>query len=413
VSVGILNARVLTPAGPLARASILTAGTGIASIMEGDAGEDMILRSRPLALVRADGRVLMPAFVDAHTHACWAGDRLDEWDARRRGTSYLDILKAGGGIMSTVRAVRAASVEELTALLLGRLNLMLREGTTTVEVKSGYGLDTATELKMLRAIAAAAADFPGTVVPTALLGHAIDPDFPGGADAFIDYTIRDTLPAVHAAFPGIAIDAYCERGAWNVGQCVRLFSAAKKLGHPFRVHADQFTSLGMAAAGLELGATSIDHLEAGTPADLAAIARSPSTFGVMLPICGLHMDGRYADGRAFLDASPSPAARLAVATNFNPGSAPSGSMPLAIATAVRHNGLTPHEAIAAATTAPARLLGFTDRGAIAPGMRADLIILRHADERMLVYELGLSPIGTVICAGRVIFDGPALQAGPS
>ncbi|MFN7021709.1 MAG: imidazolonepropionase [Phycisphaerales bacterium] len=420
MSLAILDARVLTMRGDgvaspsseglgvLPRASVLVESGRISRIEPGDDGARAVLAAEPRTVIDARGRVLMPGFVDAHTHACWAGDRLDEWLYQRRGRSYLDVLRSGGGIMSTVRAVRAASVETLAADLRRRLHRMLDDGSTTVEVKSGYGLSTEAELKMLRAIADVASTFPGTVVPTALLGHALDPDHPDGPEAFVDDTIAKTLPAVSRAYPGITIDAYCESGAWSVEQCVRLFEAASKLGHGFRVHADQFNALGMVERAIGLGARSVDHLEASTPESLARLALSPATYGVVLPVCGLHVDDRYADARAFLDASPQ--ARLVIATNFNPGSAPCGSMPLAIALAVRKCGLWPHEAIRAATAAPADLLGLSDRGRIEPGLRADLVLLRHTDERALAYELGFRHADAVVCGGRVVTADQAPKA---
>jgi imidazolonepropionase len=381
-------------------------GTGEAEFVEIDAG----------------GRVLMPGFVDAHTHALSVGDRLDEWDMRRRGVGYLDILKAGGGIMSTVRAVRAASEESLAASLRSRLASMLREGTTTVEVKSGYGLTTRDELKMLsvvrrlseptsregslNAVSVAVSvsetrcrlgepTYPD-VVSTALIGHAVDAEQPD----FIERTIGETLDAVHAAFPGVCIDAYCETGAWSLEQCVRLFERAQSLGHPFRVHTDQFNELGMTRWAVEHGAVSVDHLEASSPDTLRFVAKS-NTFGVMLPCAGFHTDARYADGRRFVDEGGA----LVIATNVNPGSAPCASMPMAIALAVRYLKVTPAEALTACTRNAACLLGMHDRGVIAPGARADLILLRHTDERMLAYEFGGNPVAVVVCGGDVVAGG--------
>jgi imidazolonepropionase len=341
----------------------------------------------------ANGRVLMPGFVDCHTHACWAGSRIDEWELKLKGAGYLEILAAGGGIMSTVRAVRSASQEELEATLAPRLERFLRGGTTTVEVKSGYGLTAAHELKMLRAARAAARQWAGTLVQTALLGHAVDE----GEPRFVEQTITQTLPAVVGEFPGIAVDAFCEKAAWSLLDTVALLTAARRLGCPARVHADQFNSLGMLREAIRLGARSVDHLEASTADDLAALAQS-QTLGVGLPICGLHLDGRYANLRALVDAGGA----VAIATNCNPGSAPSSSMPLAIAAAVRSCGLTPSEAIAAATINGAAVLGLTDRGTIEEGQRADLILLRHTDERALAYEIGGNPIDLVICGGEVV-----------
>ncbi|MEM9372809.1 MAG: imidazolonepropionase [Planctomycetota bacterium] len=346
-------------------------------------------------IIDADERVLMPAFVDCHTHACFAGERLDEWELKQRGATYLDMLRSGGGIMATVRAVREASRESLAASLLERLNVMMSEGTTACEVKSGYGLTTEHELKMLGAIADASERWPGRVRMTACIGHAIDPDTPG----FVEMTIRETLPAVHEAFPGCTIDAYCEDGAWTLEETVALFEAAAAFGHPLRVHADQFNALGMLEAAIRLGARSVDHLEATGEDGLRRLAAS-GTMGVMLPCSGFHVDGRYADGRAFIDAGGA----LAIATNCNPGSAPCLSMPMAIALAVRHLGITAAEAIAASTINGASLLGFDDSGTIQPGKRADLVLLRHRDERQLGYQFGGRHTDLVMAAGRIVSE---------
>lgn len=391
----IRNARVLTMTerGVLARADVLVEGDTIRSVEVSPPGSGA--RPAPAAgqVVEADGRVLLPGFVDAHTHALWAGDRLDEFAAQCAGASYLDVLAAGGGIMSTVRAVRDASREELSTALGGRLQRMLHAGTTTVEVKSGYGLSTEHEIRSLHAIADAARPFPGTVVPTALLGHAVDPDVPD----FFERTVGETLPAVSEAFPGVTVDAYCERSAWPLDACIRLFEAAAERGHPFRVHADQFTRLGMTEWAADHGAVSVDHLEASTPEALERLARS-GTFAVALPVSGLHLDDRYAAGRRFMDA-PGSSGRLVVASNYNPGSAPAFSMPLVVALAVRKVGLTIDEALAGCTVRAARLLGFEDRGTVEAGARADLVLLVHRDERLLAYELGDDPVEMVVCGG--------------
>lgn len=397
----ITNARVLTMAeGDLPRrgsamSNLAPIQNGTILIQDGtiSAVSASSSNSPDAKVINARGRVVMPAFIDAHTHACWAGDRLDEWEQKQRGATYLEILKAGGGIMSTVRAVRNASIEELTHDLLTRLNAMLKEGTTACEIKSGYGLTTTDELKMLDAIAAATKQWPGRVSPTACIGHAKDPETPN----FVDQTINETLPAVHERYPGITIDAYTEEGAWSVDETVRLFKAAKELGHPLRIHADQFNALGMLEEAVNLGALSVDHLEATTPESFKHLAQS-KCMGVMLPCSGFHVDSRYADGRSFIDANGS----LVIATNANPGSAPCLSMPMSIALAVRHLGITAAEAITASTINAAHLLGYTDSGILQTGMRADLIMLRHTDERQLGYEFGGSHVDLVMCNGQII-----------
>ncbi len=398
MSLLIRNARILTLAGErgprrgkaladlgvIAAGDIAVADGRIAAIgpkLESPAGAEVI---------EAQGRVVMPGFVDCHTHACWAGDRLDEWEKKLNGVPYLEILKAGGGIHATVRAVRAATKKQLSAQLKDRLDAMLREGTTTVEIKSGYGLQTEEELKMLRAIVRAGNEWPGTIVPTALLGHA----FEGELDEYARMVVKEMLPAVSREFPDITVDAFCEEGAWTREACVRLFEKASK-HHPLRVHADQFTSQGMIGEAIRLGARSVDHLEASTKADLTALAES-RTMGVILPCSSFHTDQRYARGGFFIDHNGA----IALATNCNPGSAPTHSMPLAIALAVRFCGLSPAEAISASTVNAAALLNLHDRGTLEAGKRADLLLLHHKDERQLAYELGGNPVDLVVCGGK-------------
>ncbi|MCZ6834921.1 MAG: imidazolonepropionase [Planctomycetota bacterium] len=340
------------------------------------------------------GSVLMPAFVDCHTHTCWAGQRFDEFEMKLAGASYLDILNAGGGIMSTVRAVRETSEEELIDLLLRRLGGMASLGSGVVEIKSGYGLDTANELKMLRAIHGASTQTAQTLIGTFLGAHAIDPDNPH----FIDETIEETLPQVVTEFPGIICDAYCEEGAWSLKDTQRLFEKAKELGCRLRVHADQFNSLGATKLAIEMEAISVDHLEATTSEDLQALAKS-STMGVALPICGFQLDDRYARGREFIDQGGA----LAIASNYNPGSAPSPSMPFTIALACKKLRLTHEEAITASTWNGACVLGLQDQfGSLEVGKRADLQVLDCRDEREIAYEFATAGPLLVILNGHVV-----------
>lgn len=346
------------------------------------------------------GRMVLPAWVDCHTHACWAGSRLDEFEAGLRGVEYLDILKEGGGIMSTVRAVREASLEELTEMLNARIGRMVTFGTTAMEVKSGYGLNPLDELKMLRAIHAVSRSQDVMILGTFLGAHAKDPDVPD----YVERTIKETLPAIAEEFPGICCDAYCEEGAWSVQETTRLFSTAIEMGCPVRVHTDQFNSLGMTKQAIEMGARSVDHLEAITPEDITLLGES-STIGVLLPASGFSLDQRYAPGRALIDAG----AAVAIATNYNPGSAPSPSMPMTISLACRRAGLLPSEAIAAATRNAACVLGIeSSHGRIQAGMQADMQIFDCHDERELGWSFGNPPPQLVICGGEVIqFIGDA------
>ncbi len=358
----------------------------------GDGGARSELRDDEM--IDAGGRVLMPAFVDCHTHACWAGDRFDEFEMKLAGRSYLDILKAGGGIMSTVRAVRSATQQELTEKLLRNLERMAALGTATVEVKSGYGLTTPDELKMLRATREAASGGVVTIVPTFLGAHAIDPDNP----KFIEQTIEETLPAVAEEFPGIVCDAYCEQGAWSLDDTKRLFKKARSLGLPLRVHADQFNSLGMTRLAVDMNAISVDHLEATTPNDLNYLATS-ETMGVALPVCGFHLDDRYAAARKFVDAGGA----LAIATNYNPGSAPTPSMPFVIALACRKMGLSVAEAITCSTMNAACVLNLgSEVGSIEVNKRADLQLLDGTDERELGYEVASPGPRMTIINGQIL-----------
>ena len=403
----IANARIVTCAGPAVRRGAAMRDLGI--IAQGhvaiDAGRIAAVGSGPAPIgvttIDAGGRVVMPGLIDCHTHACWAGNRFDEWEQRLSGVPYLDILAKGGGIMSTVRSVRTASRDTLVGGILDRVRQASARGTTTLEIKSGYGLTLDAERAMLAAIrdAAAIAADRVRIVPTALLGHAIDPD---RAD-FVDEVIDLTLPAISKAFPGTAIDAFCERNAWSLDAVRRLFEAAARLGHPLRLHADQFNDLGVLPLAGALRLRSVDHLEASTDAGLAALAATwdagAGCVGVGLPLCGTHMaDGRFARLRRLIDLGGA----CAVGTNCNPGSAPCISMPLALGMAVRHCGLTAQEAIIAGTVNAAHVLGVSDVGRLMPGLKADLILLHHRDERALLHDLDADHVAQVMFSGRLV-----------
>ncbi len=346
------------------------------------------------------GRVVLPAFTDCHTHACFAGERYGEMAMRLAGTPYLDILASGGGIMSTVRAVREASVDTLAANLRARLALMRASGTAHVEVKSGYGLTLESELTMLRAIARVAQSDAGIITPTFLGAHAID----GDEAAYTALVEREMLPAVVREFGAIACDAYCEKGAWSREATARLLRAARDLHCPLRLHVDQFNELGALDDALALGARTVDHLEATSREQLERVARSNS-IAVLLPGCGLSLDLRFADGRTLLDHGGA----VAIATNMNPGSSPLASMPLVIALAARFYRFTHAEAITAATWNAACALGIeAQTGSLEVGKRADLVVLPTTDERALAYEwASVSPMATVVGGSLLAGAWPA------
>jgi len=380
----------MTDLGLIERGWLAIDDDRISAVGEGDPPENV----QSDAVLDAEGRVVMPAWVDCHSHACWIGSRIDEWTKLLAGGSYLDTLAAGGGIMSTVRAVRGASREELAQTLLERIGRHRLMATATLEVKSGYGLDAETECRMLRAVHDASRMTDILVTGTYLGAHALDPEQPD----YVARTIEDTLPAVAEEFPGIPCDAFLEKEAWTLQDTRRYLERAVDLGCPIRLHADQFNSLGGVPLAIELGARSVDHLEASTPEDLKRLAES-TTIGVLLPASGFHLDQRWANGRAIIDAGGA----VAVATNDNPGSAPTPSITMALSLACRRCGLTPNEAITAATWNAACVLGLEDQvGSIAPGKRADLQILDTDDERLLCWEIAPPPPPVLLIAGNPV-----------
>ncbi len=374
--------------GVISRGDVLVVDGKIASV-----GSDLAVPSG-VEVIEADGRVLMPGFIDCHTHACWAGEAVDDWE-KQVGAKPSSERKPDSGFAGILHATREATRKQLAAGLRARLDLILRAGTTTVEVKSGFGLTIESESKMLHAIVRAAQEFPGTVVPTALLGHAIE----GDPAVYTRMVVREMLPAIWHEFPGIAIDACCDANAWPVEACVRLFERAREHGLPLRVQADQIESTGMIPEAIKQFARSVDHLENAKKDDLVALAAS-DTFGVMTPATAFHLAGRYPRAGAFVDSG----GLLALGSNYGPLTAPSYSMPFIITLAVRYCGLTPAEAITACTVNAAAVLGLTDRGTIEAGQRADLILLRHRDERQLAYEFGGNPVDCVIAGGKRVAE---------
>ena len=335
-----------------------------------------------------DGRglVAVPGLVDCHTHACFAGDRVDEFALRAAGATYEELHAAGGGILSTVRATRAAGEEALVAAVQRHRQWMLRAGTTTFEAKSGYGLDKDTELAQLRAIRAAGG------IPTWLGAHAVPPEYPD-ADAYLDFALAEVLPEARQVAE--AADVFLERGAFDADQARRYLTAAAEAGLAPRLHGDQFTEQGAVPLAVELGARSVDHLEATGPEGVAQLAESDVT-GVLLPASALFLDRPMPPARALVDAG----AAVALATDFNPGSAFTESLPLVCSLAATQLHLSPAEALAACTVNAAHVLRRADRkGRIAPGYDADLTLLDAPDWRYLAYHLAHDHVAAVVLAG--------------
>jgi imidazolonepropionase len=337
-----------------------------------------------------DGRGLsaIPGLIDCHTHACFAGDRVEEFALRSAGASYEELHARGGGILSTVRATRAAGEAALAAALAEHVEWMLRAGTTTFEAKSGYGLDRETELAQLRTVRA------GGGVPTWLGAHAVPPEF-ADADAYLDFLLAEVLP--DASQLAEAADIFLERGAFDAGQARRYLTACRDAGLVLRLHGDQFTESGAIPLAIELGARSVDHLEATGRMGVAALAAS-DVVGVLLPACALFLGRPMPPARALVDAG----AAVALATDFNPGSAFCESLPLVCSLAATQMGFAAEEALSACTVNAAHVLGRSDRkGRIAPGYDADIVLLAADDWRHLAYHLGGTVVHTVVVGGRI------------
>ncbi len=354
----------------------------------------------------ACGQVLMPGFIDPHTHLIWAGDRAAEFEMRLEGKTYLEILAAGGGILSTVRRTRQADVQALLDETRPRAMQMLAHGTTTAEAKTGYGLETGSELRMLEALIALDEEGPLEIAITFLGAHAIAPEYKGDPDGYTAHICTEMLPAVqrwwqaHApARPLPYVDVFCETGAFNLEQSRRILETARGLGFPLKIHADEFDNLGGASLAAELGAISADHLVKTSPADIAALARS-DTVAVGLPCTPFGLAEReYTPARAILETG----GLLALASDLNPGTAWCGNMQFTIALACRYMRLTPAQAIAAATINAAAAIGRAGQiGSLEPGKQADLILLSVPDYRHLGYQFGTNLVRQVIKKGTCL-----------
>ena len=367
---------------------------------------DMLRAAHPHEpLQDAYGCVVMPGFVDPHTHVVWGGDRALEFEQRLEGARYLDILAAGEGINATVRATRKAGMEALIAQTRSRLFRMFAHGTTTVEAKSGYGLQTATELRLMKVLLALEEESRLDLAITFLGAHAIPPEFKDDPQAYVDLVCGTMLPIVrqwwevHA--PGRSlpfVDVFCETRAFDLAQSRQVLLQARALGFPLKIHADEFDNLGGASLAVELGAVSADHLVKTSDLDIAALGGS-DTVAVALPCTPFGLaELEYTPARKLLEAN----CILALATDCNPGTAWNESMQFVIALACRAMKLTPAQAIAAATINAAQAIRLADKvGSIEPGKQADLLVLSVPDYRHLGYRFGTNLVKQVVKKGRV------------
>ncbi len=370
-------------------------------IVEVGSSVDMVLKHPREQRLDAGGKVVMPGFVDPHTHAVWVGDRSAEFEMRLAGKSYMEIMAAGGGIVSTVRATREATLKQMMSETRARLDDMFTYGTTTAEVKSGYGLDYLTEIRQLEAIHELNAAGPMDLVPTFLGAHAISVEFKDDPAGYTELLVTKILPAVkdwheEKNRPLPFCDVFCEKGAFDLEQSRAILLKARELGFPLKLHVDEFENLGGASLAAELGAVSADHVVKTSEQDILNMAAT-ETVAVSLPCTPFGLaEKQYSPARQILDAD----GYLAIATDINPGTAWCESMQFVLALACRYLKLTPGQAIAAATINAAKAIGLDSRvGSLEPGKQADLLILTVPDYRSLGYRFGTNLVSSVIKKG--------------
>jgi imidazolonepropionase len=353
------------------------------------------------------GRVVLPGFVDPHTHLVFAACRADEYEKKTAGASYEEIARAGGGILSSVAKLRAASAKELMTRALGFLKRFAEHGTTTLEAKSGYGLDTKSELMTLAVNRELGKSQPIEIVSTFLGAHVVPPEFRGkknGADEYAELICDEMLPTIAKGRLADFCDVFCDRGAFTVAQARKVLETAQKLGMPSRLHAEQLAHTGATKLAVELGAASADHLEQIDDADIQALAGS-NTVATLLPGCSLHLGGEHAThcapARKLIEAGTI----VALATDFNPGTSPTLSMPMILSLACSHLRMTPAEAVAAATINAAYSLQRADHiGSLEVGKSADLAAFDVADYREIPYYFGVNLCSMTMKRGKVIYS---------
>ncbi len=361
--------------------------------------------------IDAVNRVVSPGFVDPHTHIVYAGERLNEFELKIKGADYLEILANGGGIISTVLHTREASFESLVGQGLARLDKMLACGTTTCEIKTGYGLDTETELKMLRVIDELDKTHAIDIVPTFLAAHTVPPEFKGNTNGYVALICDEMLPLAwkwyeHSHFADknrpFFCDVFTEKNAFDLEQSRRVLATAQHIGFGIKAHVDQFTNLGGSRLGIESGAVSIDHLDAISDEEIAELAAG-DTIGIVIPTENFNAGKtQFADARKMIDSG----CAIALSTDYNPGSAPCPSQPMAMAISSRYQKLLPSEALNAATVNAAFAIGLgQSHGSIEVGKKADLLVWDFSDYRAIAYEFGAMLPEKVIKNGRILLAG--------
>ena len=361
-------------------------------------GEPLPVTLNDYNVIDATGKALLPGFVDPHTHFVFGGYREEEFSWRMRGDSYMAIMERGGGIVSTTRATRKATEEELVDTGRQRLDAMLRLGITTLEGKSGYGLDRETELKQLRVMQRLNDIHPMDVVSTYMGAHAVPQEWKGREDAFIDFQIEAMLPLVAKERLAEAADIFCEKGVFSINQSRRYLLAAASLGLKPKMHADEIVSLGGAELAAELHCLSADHLLQASDEGIAALAAT-GTVATLLPLTAFSLRESYARARTMIDSG----CIVALATDLNPGSSFTASVPLLFALACIYMQLTPEEAVTAVTLNRAAALGRADRiGSIDVGKQGDLRLLQFPSYKFLPYHVGMNIVERVIKKGEVV-----------
>lgn len=357
-------------------------------------------RSLPedFAEIDADGKVVMPGFVDSHTHMMFAGTREHEFSLRSQGATYQQISEQGGGILSTVRHVRAASKKDLKRSTAKYLLEMMKQGTTTVEIKSGYGLEMSCEIKMLEAINELRNEEMMTIVPTFIGAHAVPPEYKDGTDAYVREITDEMIPYIAKKNLAVFCDVFCEKGYFSLDEAERVLAAGKKMGMVPKVHADELTSLGGAELAEKIGAASADHLENVSDKGITALLRS-GVVATLLPGVSFFLGHGYAPARKLIDEG----VPVAIATDFNPGSCMSYSMPMMMTIACTQMQMTPEEALTAATLNGAAALNMSSSvGSVEVGKNADLIIADIPDYRFIAYHFGTNHVWKTIKNGTIL-----------